>query len=214
MPAYVATYTKEQRAALCRAVLVDGLSVRAALDAAKAGELPDISPEDAKDLQTLSYVYACQIVREHRAELDGVQRARSAPGTVSKEAATFILRRAQTDAKKIANGSGKLMDAGAALQTLRVIEAAQRVIRNLEPKKPAAKPEASEPAKPKSLAAQIAASGDTVASDLTPEQTPDEVSALADTSEDNDTMDGANGGAARPNLAVSGLSGAAALAGA
>lgn len=199
---------------IARAVLGDKMSCAAAHRAAQAGELPGQTPEDTKDFQSLSYTYACQIVREHRDELDGVQLARSQPNTVTRDAATLLLRRAQLDAKKIANAQKPLMDTGAALQTLRVIEAAQRVIQNLEPKKSAAKAETTATSKPRSLAAQIAASADTAASDLTPQTTPNEVSALALANERDITTDDASYGAARSNLAVPGAPGVTLLAGA
>lgn len=203
MPAYTAKFSREQRKALFRAVLGENMSVRGALDAAAAGQLPELGVEQQRELATMNYSYACQLVNEERDNRDGVQRARSQPNSVTKDAAVALLRRAQKDALKIANAKKPLMDADAAQKTLGVIEKAQRVLAGLEVKKAPAKPAAkTETSKPRGLAEQIARGSSAEPDDLPTETTTGEAHAPARNSETNEQADVSMVSAAREDVAL------------
>ena len=214
MPAFTATYSQEARRALFRAVLVDGMTTKAALRAAAAGELPDLSAEDQADLARMGYSYACRLIKEEEHARDGVQRARSAPGTVTKDVATLLLRRAQKDAQKIANAQKGLMDADAALKVLRVTEACQKVLANLEPKRNANAEKDNGPKAPLSLAQRIAAGSNAEPDDNHTEPNADGSQATPTISDDDTQTDEANAGPALLNAASLGPPAAGPLNGA
>lgn len=204
MPAFVATYSAEQRQALFRAVLGDGLNIKQALRAAAAGELPDLDAESQRQLGGMAYAYACQLVARERDERDGVQLARSMPDTVARDTATALLRRAQQDALKIARDRQKsTMDADAAAKVLRVSRDALALLDQLDARKQKGKTglvSSAEPKAPQTLASRIAAQTRTAASDIpTPSNAGPGTARDAQQSDADSETDAANGGPVRAN---------------
>lgn len=216
MPAFVATYSAEQRQALFRAVLGDGLNIKQALRAASAGELPDLDAESQRQLGGMAYAYACQLVARERDERDGVQRARSMPESVARDTAVALLRRAQQDALKIARDRQKsTMDADAAAKTLRVSKDALALLDQLDARKGKGKAVSSEPKRPQTIAQRIAAQARTAASDIPTHPDASEEAGLTPRASDQDSeQDAAHGGPVRADAGSSAAPAGLELAGA
>lgn len=213
MPNFVETYNAEMRAALFSAAIDRGLGVRGALRAAGAGELPDLEPASQAVLSRMAYGYAAELVRDERERRGVVRQVRDDVTELAHTMAARLAALADRELRLLEAAKVKLpVDTGRAHAAAKLMREALALARDAQaPAKgngktsgPAA---ASEPARPRSVAAMIA-SDDTAADDAQDhESASGDTSAPRTTTTTEPTHD-RSAGAVRGNVAARGGAGA------
>lgn len=206
MPAFVEKYSPEMRAALYSAVLERGQTTRAALRAAAAGELPDLSAEDQAILAGIAYGYASELVADEKLRRAGNVRAKKDTDAVARGVAARLLGLADREARLLeAAPTRKPVDTGRAVGAAKLAREAVALVHLLDagPKTASAKTDAkgAEQRKPRSLAARIAAESNAEQDDALPTPTADDGTRLDVTSADSDSETKANAGPVRLRIA-------------
>jgi ribosomal protein S7 len=207
MPAFSPTYSEAMRDALFREAIDNAVPVREVLRRARAGELEELSPADGATLGGMAYGYALQLVREERQDRGGVSKARSEPAPLAREIASRLLKRALKDAERIARDKPKTtMNTGVARELLKVAEQATVLLKRLDElgrhDAPAGAASKRAPAKPRGLAAQLAAGDDTVHADERASEDQDREREAPRANEANGQTDDTGGGAVRLRAAL------------
>lgn len=208
MPAFVATYSSAQRAALFRAAIDQRMPVKAVLEAAAAGELPDLDAADQATLAGMAYGYALQLVRDEKLERGGVERARAQPDKIARDVAIRVLKRAERDIAEIERRARKrpmtIEESRKTDAAVKRVRDSMALLRELEPKaKQATGEKTREPERPRSLASRIAAQSTTEARDDSTQPDAGGDNATPRTNATNDETNGRSGGPVRLRAALS-----------
>lgn len=211
MPAFVEKFSENMRAALFRACIDNGLSVRAALRAAEARELEGLSSEDQQVLATMAYGYAATLVKDERDRRGEVAKVRADVTETAHDVAAELSMIAKREQQRLGRmkpktpaETGALAAAGSAV--LKMQREALALARDASGQgktngKDSA-PATEQPKAPRSLVARIAAEADTADGDAhtTPSDSGDNGAAAA--SETTEQTDNRGGGAVRLRAAA------------
>lgn len=202
MPAYTEKYGPRLREALFRMALDEGRGTAATFRALKAGPVHGLSDTERLDLAKMDYSYACDLVRDERQTRKRVAAARE--GLVDnallqaarlQELADRMIRQLEVKQPKApVDADSAIRAAKLSREALALARAANDGVK-AEPK-PSASAEQKTTSKPRGLAAQIAARGDTEPDDNHTQTTQSEAHAVRDNARD-DAMDETNDGPAR-----------------
>lgn len=170
MPAFARQYSTEMREALFRAVFERELSVQRALNAAAAGQLDGLNRADQTTLAKMAYPYACELVRNERADRGAMTKVREDASEVAKQLAARLLALADREVQRLERAPLKNpVDAGHGIAAAKMAREALALTRDATtaPKDTGKAPDGktATPKKPRTLAATIAADTEPVAPD-------------------------------------------------
>lgn len=213
MPNFVETYNSEMRAALFAAAIDRGLGVKGALRGAGAGELPDLEPASQAVLSRMAYGYAAELVRDERERRGVVRQVRDDVTELAHTMAARLAALADRELKLLEATKAKApVDTGRAHAAAKLMREALALARDAQAPakgngKTGAPAAASEPARPRSVAAMIA--GDDAAADDAQHNERDsgDASATGNTTNTEPTHN-SSAGAVRGNVAARGGAGA------
>lgn len=196
MPAFVEKFSENMRAALFRACIDNGQSVRAALRAAEAGELEGLSSEDQAVLASMAYGYAATLVKDERERRGEVAKVRADVAETAHEVAAELASIAKRETQRLARIKPKTPEesrahSAACTAAGKVMSDALALARDASGKQSGkdSAPAAEQPKAPRSLVARIAAEADTEDGDAhtTPSDSGDNrAAATSETTEHTD----------------------------
>jgi hypothetical protein len=162
MPAFVETYSANMRAALFRATIDDKMTVKGALRAAQAGQLPDLPADDQRILAGMTYNHAASIVKDERLRRGAVERVRDDVHEAAHELAARLAALADRETAQLEAEKPKTpVDTGRALAAAKLMDAAVTLADKAsgqgKTNGKGAAPATEQPKAPRSLVARIAA---------------------------------------------------------
>lgn len=206
MPAFVEKFSENMRAALFRACIDNGKSVRAALRAAEARELEGLSSEDQAVLASMAYGYAATLVKDERERRGEVAKVRADVAETAHEVAAELASIAKRETQRLARIKPKTPEesrahSAACTAAGKVMSDALALARDASGQgKQSGKdsaPAAEQPKAPRSLVARIAAEADAEGGDAPTHTDADGDNRAAATSETTEQTDNRGGGAVR-----------------
>lgn len=213
MPNFVEVYNAKMRAALFTAAIDRGLGVKGALRAAGAGEMPDLEPASQAVLSKMAYAYAAELVRDERERRGAVRQVRDDVTERAHELAARLAALADREVRRLELARVKdPVDTGRALAAAKLMREALALARDAQAPgkgngKTVAPAAASEPARPRSVAAMIAGDS-TVADDAQDNERDSGDTSATGNDATTDTSHNSSNGAVRGNVAARGVRGA------